>query len=112
VIGSSMLRMLQLVLGDRLTFTERAEGLARQVAQVADRFRWSLNCLADGWAARGRAREYAVVALPMPVEPNCWQPVMPTGMPELSQRRADHDTGYARDFDSGGPATGRFKPAP
>jgi hypothetical protein len=82
VIGSSMLRMLQLVLGDRLTFTERAEGLARQVAQVADRFRWSLNCLADGWAARGRAREYAVVALPMPVEPNCWQPVMPTGMPE------------------------------
>jgi hypothetical protein len=49
VIGSSMLRMLQLVLGDRLTFTERSlpgrrRGAPRQVAQVADRFRWSLNC--------------------------------------------------------------------
>jgi hypothetical protein len=86
VMGSSMLRMLQLVLGDRLTLPRdpcpgAAEGLARQVAQVVDRFRWSLNCLADGWAARAARGEYAVVALHMPEAPSCWQPVMPTGMP-------------------------------
>jgi hypothetical protein len=55
VIGSSMLRMLQLVrpadLYREIPARAQQRGSRATVAQVADRFRWSLNCLADGWAA-------------------------------------------------------------
>jgi hypothetical protein len=55
-----MLKMLQLVLRDGLNFSEiaarsQARGSRATMAQVADRFRWSLQCLADGWS-RGPAR--------------------------------------------------------
>jgi hypothetical protein len=57
--AASMLGMPRLVLRDGLTFTEiatraQARGSRAQVAQVADRFRWSLQCLADGWSGRAR----------------------------------------------------------
>lgn len=60
-IGKDMLRMLQLVLRDGLTFTEIAaraahHGSTATVAQVADRFRWSLRCLANKLAAVGPDR--------------------------------------------------------
>jgi hypothetical protein len=61
VIGTSGVAFLSRILRDGLTFTEvaacaAARGSRADVAKVADRFRWLLAELADGWAARGRER--------------------------------------------------------
>src|SRR5262249_55799388 len=61
VIGRSGVNFLARILRDDLSFAElAARGAARgsraDVARVADRFRWLLAELADGWGAKGRER--------------------------------------------------------
>jgi hypothetical protein len=58
VIGSSMLRMRQLVrpadLYREIPARAQHRGSRATVAQVADRFRWSLNSLTAGPPSRAR----------------------------------------------------------
>jgi len=61
VIGASGVVFLARILRDNWTFAElaargEARGSRADVARIADRFRWLLAELADGWAARGNER--------------------------------------------------------
>lgn len=58
IVGEAGLKFLERILAEGLTFAALAEkvgrGGERGTAAVADRFRWLLKELADGWAAKGR----------------------------------------------------------
>jgi hypothetical protein len=61
VIGQSGVAFLSRILRDGWSFAELAargqgKGSRVDVARVADRFRWLLTELADGWAAKGKER--------------------------------------------------------
>jgi hypothetical protein len=61
VIGASGVAFLARILRDHWTFAELAakgetRGSRADTARVADRFRWLLAELAEGWAARGKER--------------------------------------------------------
>jgi hypothetical protein len=61
VIGQSGVVFLARILRDGLSFAElaargAAQGSRADVARIADRFRWLLAELADGWSAKGRER--------------------------------------------------------
>jgi hypothetical protein len=61
VIGQSGVSFLARILRDGWSFAElaargQARGSRADVARVADRFRWLLGELADGWAAKGKER--------------------------------------------------------
>jgi len=59
IIGTAGVAFLALVLRDGRTFAELAELEPRQsqtsIIRAADRFRWLLHALAEGWAAHGPA---------------------------------------------------------